>query len=38
MGDPSRHRDPHDHGAQPRHLQEFADILGRTQADMGPDS
>ena len=31
MGDPSRHRDPHDHGAQPRHLQEFADILGRTQ-------
>ncbi len=27
MGDPSRHADPHDHGAQPRHVQEFVDIV-----------
>ncbi len=25
MGDPSRVHDPHDHGVQPRHVQEFAD-------------
>ncbi len=31
MGDPGRHPDPHDHGAAPRHLQEFANILGRTR-------
>jgi peptidoglycan hydrolase-like protein with peptidoglycan-binding domain len=29
MGDPSRVTDPHDHGAQPRHLGEFMAILGR---------
>jgi hypothetical protein len=27
MGDPSRVRDPHDHGVQPRHVQEFADLV-----------
>jgi hypothetical protein len=26
MGDPSRVTDPHDHGVQPRHVQEFADL------------
>ncbi|GIF23929.1 peptidoglycan hydrolase-like protein with peptidoglycan-binding domain [Actinoplanes tereljensis] len=29
MGDPGRVTDPHDHGAQPRHLGEFMAILGR---------
>ncbi|GAA0558551.1 hypothetical protein GCM10010172_46970 [Paractinoplanes ferrugineus] len=29
MGDQSRVSDPHDHGAQPRHLGEFMAILGR---------
>ena len=27
MGDPKRHPDPHDHGAQPRHVREFSDIV-----------
>jgi hypothetical protein len=27
MGDPSRVTDPHDHGVQPRHVQEFADLV-----------
>ena len=27
MGDSSRARDPHDHGAQPRHVQEFVDTI-----------
>jgi hypothetical protein len=27
MGDPSRVHDPHDHGVQPRHVQEFADLV-----------
>jgi peptidoglycan hydrolase-like protein with peptidoglycan-binding domain len=27
MGDPSRVQDPHDHGTQPRHVQQFVDIL-----------
>ncbi|WP_433303423.1 peptidoglycan-binding domain-containing protein [Actinoplanes sp. CA-030573] len=29
MGDPGREKDPHDHGAQPRHIAEFVAILGR---------
>lgn len=29
MGDPGREKDPHDHGAQPRHIAEFMTILGR---------
>ncbi|WP_030442134.1 peptidoglycan-binding domain-containing protein [Actinoplanes subtropicus] len=29
MGDPGREFDPHDHGAQPRHIAEFMAILGR---------
>jgi peptidoglycan hydrolase-like protein with peptidoglycan-binding domain len=29
MGDPDRVTDPHDHGAQPRHVAEFMAILGR---------
>ena len=29
MGDSSRAPDPHDHGAQPRHIAEFTAILGR---------
>ena len=29
MGDPGREKDPHDHGAQPRHIAEFMAILGR---------
>lgn len=29
MGDPGRENDPHDHGAQPRHIAEFMAILGR---------
>ena len=29
MGDPAREKDPHDHGAQPRHIAEFMAILGR---------
>jgi peptidoglycan hydrolase-like protein with peptidoglycan-binding domain len=29
MGDPSRAPDPHDHGAQPRHVAEFTGILGQ---------
>jgi hypothetical protein len=29
MGDPSRAPDPHDHGAQPRHIGEFMAILGQ---------
>ena len=31
MGDPSRAFDPHDHGAQPRHVQEFVDIIARVE-------
>jgi peptidoglycan hydrolase-like protein with peptidoglycan-binding domain len=27
MGDPSRVIDPHDHGVQPRHVQEFCDLI-----------
>jgi peptidoglycan hydrolase-like protein with peptidoglycan-binding domain len=27
MGDPARVFDPHDHGAEPRHVQQFVDIL-----------
>jgi peptidoglycan hydrolase-like protein with peptidoglycan-binding domain len=27
MGDPNRVFDPHDHGAEPRHVQQFVDIL-----------
>ena len=27
MGDPSRVHDPHDHGIQPRHVQEFCDLV-----------
>jgi peptidoglycan hydrolase-like protein with peptidoglycan-binding domain len=29
MGDPSRVTDPHDHGAQPRHVQEFIELLAQ---------
>jgi hypothetical protein len=29
MGDPSRVTDPHDHGAQPRHVQEFVDVIAQ---------
>lgn len=29
MGDPGRVKDPHEHGAQPRHIAEFVAILGR---------
>ncbi|MET0417030.1 MAG: peptidoglycan-binding protein [Actinoplanes sp.] len=29
MGDPGRAPDPHEHGAQPRHIAEFVAILGR---------
>ncbi|MGX6601361.1 peptidoglycan-binding domain-containing protein [Micromonosporaceae bacterium Da 78-11] len=29
MGDPGRGPDPHEHGAQPRHIAEFVAILGR---------
>jgi hypothetical protein len=31
MGDPGRVNDPHDHGVQPRHVQEFIDILDRVK-------
>ena len=31
MGDPTRTNDPHDHGVQPRHVQEFLDILDRVK-------
>lgn len=39
MGDPSRAFDPHDHGVQPRHVQEFVDIVqqvrgGRWHAEL----
>jgi peptidoglycan hydrolase-like protein with peptidoglycan-binding domain len=30
MGDPGRAADPHDHGSQPRHVQQFVDVLART--------
>lgn len=29
MGDPGRAPDPHDHGAQPRHVAEFVAIVGK---------
>lgn len=29
MGDPSRVSDPHDHGAEPRHVAQFAGIVGK---------
>lgn len=29
MGDPARVTDPHDHGTQPRHVEQFVEILGR---------
>jgi hypothetical protein len=29
MGDPGREKDPHDHGAQPRHIAQFMTILGQ---------
>ena len=31
MGDSSRARDPHDHGAQTRHVQEFVDTIARVK-------
>lgn len=31
MGDSSRVRDPHDHGAQPRHVLQFAEIMSRVR-------
>jgi hypothetical protein len=31
MGDPNRTNDPHDHGVQPRHVQEFIDIIDRVK-------
>lgn len=31
MGDPARVNDPHDHGVQPRHVQEFIDVLDRVK-------
>lgn len=29
MGDAGRVNDPHDHGVQPRHIQEFVDVIAR---------
>jgi peptidoglycan hydrolase-like protein with peptidoglycan-binding domain len=39
MGDPGRAPDPHDHGVQPRHVQEFVDVVaaargGRWRAEL----
>jgi peptidoglycan hydrolase-like protein with peptidoglycan-binding domain len=31
MGDPGRVTDPHDHGVQPRHVQEFIDVIARVK-------
>ena len=35
MGDPGREFDPHDHGAQPRHVAEFMAILGQALGGTG---